>query len=233
MVRLAVLSLVASALVSGCATTPRPRAFVKIDPPSAAEAQAEWATIATAADKALVNGLSARMTAAHDLAVKRGGPRLATDGALLDPAAALDLAAMPPGPYTCRLVRVDARGMITSFTPDTCYVDGDAQAVSLTKQNGAILPGGWLHADGTKRLVFLGTLRRRAPDAVAPYGPDPANNVAAVIERVAPFRWRMTMTTTPRNALLDVYELVPMTPSVPAPRRTTSSMPPRRVGRAA
>lgn len=233
MVRVAVLCLVASAcLTGGCVRTPRPQPFVKVDPPTPAEAQADWIGIATAADKALVDGLPARMTAAHDLAVKRKGPRLATDGALIDPAAALDLAALPPGPYTCRLVRVDARGTIASFTPDTCYVDGDASAVSLTKQNGTSLPGGWLHADGTKRLVFLGALRRRPLDPAPAYGVNAAIDVSAIIERVAPFRWRMTMTSKPQNGLLDVYELVPMTPTVPAPRRTTSART-ARTGRAA
>ena len=223
MVRGTVLCLVASAcLMSGCAATPRPRAYVKVDPPTPAEAQADWIGIATVADKALIDGLPARMAAAHDLAAKRGGARLAADGALIDPAAALDLATLPPGPYTCRLVRVDARGVLTSFNPDTCYVDGDAAAVSLTKQNGTILPGGWLYADGTKRLVFLGALRGRAPDKAPSYGQNAAIDVSAIIERVAPFRWRMTMVGKPRNGLLDVYELVPMTPSVPAPRRTSS-----------
>lgn len=223
MVRVTVLCLAVSAcLMSGC-TTPAPRAFVTIDPPAPAEAQTDWVGIATAADRALIDGLPARMAEAHTLAAKRGGARLAADSALIDPAAALDLAALPPGPYTCRLIRVDARGAIASFTPDTCYVDGNADAVSLTKQNGTNLPGGWLHADGTKRLVFLGALRRRAPDKAPAYGQDAAIDVSAIIERVAPFRWRMTMTGKPRNGLLDVYELVPMTPSVPAPRRTTSA----------
>lgn len=223
MVRFAVQCLVASACLTAGCTTPRPRAFVTIDPPTRAEAQADWTGIATAADRALIEGMPARMADAHALAAKRGGPRLTADGALIDPAAALDLAALPPGPYTCRLIRVDMRGAMTSFSPDTCYVDGNADAVSLTKQNGASLPGGWLHADGTKRLVFLGALRRRAPDTAPPYGQNAAIDVSAIIERVAPFRWRMTMTGKPRNGLLDVYELVPMTPSVPAPRRTTGA----------
>src|SRR4051812_1575118 len=110
MVRVAVLSLIVSAcLATGCTTTPRPRPFVMIDPPTPAEAQADWTGIATAADRALIDALPARMVQAHALAAKRGGPRLAADGALIDPAAALDLAALPPGPYTCRLIRVDPR----------------------------------------------------------------------------------------------------------------------------
>ncbi len=219
MVRIAVLCLVASAgLVGGCATT-RARPAVKLDHPDVAEARTGWTTVATTADRALIEALPARMAAAHALAKKRGGARMTADGALVDPAAALDLAALPPGPYTCRLVRVDLRGAMTSFTPDTCYVDGTADAVSLTKQNGTSLPGGWLHPDGTKRLIFLGTQRRRAPDVAPPYGQNAAIDVSAVIERIGPFRWRMAMAGKPGNGLLDVYELVPMPPSVPAPRR--------------
>lgn len=223
MVRFTVLCLIGSAgLISGCTTT-RALPVVKLDPPVAVDTKADWTAIATVADRALIDALPARMAAAHSLAAKRGGARLAADGALVDPAAALDLAALPPGPYTCRLVRVDARGAMTSFTPDTCYVDGTADAVSLTKQNGTSLPGGWLHQDGTKRVIFLGTQRRRAPDVAPPYGQNAAIDVSAIIERVAPFRWRMTMSGKPRNGLIDVYELVPMPPAVPAPRRATGT----------
>ena len=231
MVRVLMLCLVAAAsLTSGCTTT-RARPLVKLDPPAAVDAKADWTTIATPADRALIDALPARMAAAHQLAAKRGAARPGSDNALIDPKAALDLAALPPGPYTCRLVRIDARGVTTSFAPDTCYVDGTADAVSLTKQNGTILPGGWLHPDGTRRLIFLGTQRRRAPDTAPPYGQNAAIDVSAIIERVAPFRWRMTMSGKPRNGLLDVYELVPMPPAVPAPRRATNAAGATRGGR--
>ena len=42
-----------------------------------------------------------------------------------------------------------------------------------------------------------------------------SQDVAGVIERVSPFRWRLVLTRAGKGALLDVYELVPVTPEVP------------------
>ena len=211
---LAAFSLL-GALLTGCATTPplRPVPSVQIEVPHGPE----WQSIATPADQALIAGLDAAWTTARAAVKGRAARRLASEGPLMDPHAALDLPAMSPGPYRCRLVRLGGRRGYETYAPDFCFVDGDGKGVSLTKQTGDNLPGGWLHADSDRRLVFLGSLRERGESAAPPYGGTPARDIAGVVERVGQFRWRLVLTKAGRGALLDVYELVPVVPVAGTP----------------
>jgi hypothetical protein len=198
-------------LAAGCATT-RGRTSVAVD---ASEQSSGWESVATQEDLARINALPARWSSARAAVPKRLAKKLAAEGPLVQPDAALDLPALPPGSYRCRLVRFGGRAGFASFAPDFCYVEGDAKSLSFTKQTGSTLPGGWLHADTDKRQVFLGTFRTGSEKIAPPYGRDPARDVAGVIERVAPFRWRLVLTHPGKGALLDLYELVPVPPSIP------------------
>jgi hypothetical protein len=84
---------------------------------------------------------------------------------------------------------------------------------SFTKQTGTQLPGGWLFDDDKgKRLIFLGTLRPQQAASAPPYGQVRQHDVAAVIERIAPFRWRMALVKNDGQGdqMLDIYELIPV-----------------------
>ena len=201
-----------SVVLSGCAGRgPRPHGAVEI----AAPAPTGWRALATPMDQqrlALVPWLWA-----HALASVPGRLRgkVRAEGALLDPAAALALPAPPPGPYRCRLLRLGGRPGFQTFAPDFCYVEGDATKLSFTKQTGSALPGGWIHPDTERRLVFLGALPLRGEKDVPLYGTHPAQDVSGVVERVSPFRWRLVLPHAGRDAMLDLYELVPVPPAVP------------------
>lgn len=209
MSRLLLSFLLLGSLLAGCATPPRRLVpSVQIEAPHGPE----WQSIATPADQALIAALDANWTTARAALKGRAARRMASEGALLDPRAALVLPAMSPGPYRCRLVRIGGRRGYATYAPDFCYVDGNGKGVSLTKQTGDNLPGGWLHADSDRRLVFLGSLRDRGENAAPPYGGTPARDIAGVVERVGPFRWRLVLTKARKGALLDVYELVPFVP---------------------
>ncbi|HEU0066065.1 MAG TPA: DUF4893 domain-containing protein [Sphingomonas sp.] len=199
--------------MAGCAARtppPRPAAIVEVAP-----APAGWRAMATVADQQRIDQLPASWSRALAGVPKRAQPRLQAEAELVDPAAARDLPAPPPGPYRCRLVRFGGRAAIATFAPDFCYVDGDSQRLSFTKQTGSNLPGGWLYADGNTRLVFLGALPRAGTSDVPLYGSDARQDVSGVLERVSAFRWRLVLTRAGRGAMLDVYELVPVTPEVP------------------
>ncbi len=146
---------------------------------------------------------------------RRLRPKVVAEGPLLGPDAALELPAPPPGPYRCRLVRLGGRKGFPTFAPDFCYVEGDTAKLSFTKQTGSTLPGGWLHPDTATRLVFLGALPPAGEKDVPLYGQHPQQDVAGVVERVSPFRWRLVLARTGGGAVLDVYELVPVPPAVP------------------
>ncbi len=205
---------IGAACVAGCTTHPhgggRPVVTAERDP-----AGPRWTTIATPGDRARLEALADNWTRARAAVPKRLARRMKEEGALLDPAAALDLPALSPGSYRCRLVRLGGRAGYASFAPDFCYVDGDGAGLSFTKQTGTTLPGGWLHPDTDRRQVFLGTVRTAAADVAPPYGTKPARDIAGVVERVGPLRWRLVMTRAGQGAILDLYELVPVPPATP------------------
>ncbi len=209
---------IGAACVAGCTTHPRssgrPVVTAERDP-----AAPRWTTIATPGDRARLETLSDSWTRARAAVPKRLARRVKEEGALLDPAAALDLPALSPGSYRCRLVRLGGRAGYASFAPDFCYVDGDGTGLSFTKQTGTTLPGGWLHPDTDRRQVFLGTVRTAAAEVAPPYGTSPARDIAGVVERVGPLRWRLVMTRAGQGAILDLYELVPVPPAPPATPR--------------
>lgn len=202
--------VVCSALLSGCMTaTAHPRAA------SDGVARAPgWSGSITPGDRTLLEALPATWDRARTSVPQRLRAKLDAEGPLVLPGAALELPALPPGPYYCRLVRLGGAHGLDTFKPDFCNVDGTTHNLSFTKQSGTILPGGWLFPDTDKRQVFLGTFRPARANSAPPYSVDPKQDVVGVVERVGPFRWRLVLTRAGQGALLDIYELVPVTPPV-------------------
>ena len=122
---------------------------------------------------------------------------------------------LPPGPYYCRLLRFGGRPRFATFKPDFCYVEAGTDALAFTKQTGENLPEGWIFPDGDTRQIFLGTFRREGEPGGKHYGDDPVHDIAGIVERVSPFRWRLILTRAGGDAALELYELVPVPPEVP------------------
>lgn len=147
------------------------------------------------------------------------------EGDLLDPDAARDHPAIPPGSYRCRLVRIDGtdrrKEQVRSFKEFYCYIRGERDnRLSFTKQTGSELPGGWLHPDGERRLVMVGAMQREQGDNSLNYGDEPERDLVGVVERIGPFRWRLVLPPKRTEPRLDIYELtpVPAEEQVPEPR---------------
>jgi hypothetical protein len=211
MFRAVALAAVPLALAA-CAHSPPPRPAAVMEPVTQPTG---WQAIASAEDQTRIAELPQTWARALAAVPRRQQGRLRAETKLVDPDAALELPALPPGPYRCRLLRFGGRAGFQTFAPDFCYVDGDDKGVSFTKQTGSNLPQGWLHADLPTRQVFLGSLPRPGSTVVGRYGDDPPQDLSGVIERVSPFRWRLVLTRAGRGAILDVYELVPVPPEVP------------------
>ena len=201
--------------LGGCATDRLHNRSVALVTDPAAAVPPRWETLITVRDGARLDALSQEWKKARAAIPPRLQAKLAQEGPLLDPAGALDLPTLPPGPYYCRLVRLGGRAGLATYKPDFCTVDGTTRSLAFTKQSGSILPGGWLFPDTDKRQVFLGSFRASAGKSAAAYGTDAASDVAGVVERVGSFRWRLVLTRAGGGAALDIYELVPVTPKVP------------------
>ena len=200
--------------LAACAAAPKGqlRPVVALDP---VPAQGLWRSVARDADQALIDDLPGRWVRALQSVPRKFAARVKAEGALLDPQGAKAVQALPVGPYRCRLVRLGGPRGFATYRPDFCYVDGDAERRSFTKQDGENLPGGWLYAESDTREIFLGGSRARPADLPLPYGQSTDTDVVGIVERVAPFRWRLILPKAKQGAVLDIYELVPVPPEVP------------------
>lgn len=182
-------------------------ATVTIEQPQAERA---WQGIIRPEDNTRLQGLATAWSRGLDAARRGFARRIAAEGDLLDPAAALPRALLPPGSYRCRTITLGSRQAAFRVQgPHFCYVGVEGELISFTKQTGPDRPGGYLYADGDTRSVFIGaaaTGRERVPPA---YGANPARDVVGVVERVGPFRYRLVVPAPRNGAALEIYELVP------------------------
>jgi hypothetical protein len=61
------------------------------------------------------------------------------------------------------------------------------------------------------RLIFLGSLALGNEEQPRAYGEDPKRDMAGVLERIGPFRWRLVIPWPQQGtSKLDVFELRPV-----------------------
>ena len=219
--------ILALALTSaGCATVSKvPIPIVTAEAPETPTKADGWQSVASARDVDRIVGLGRAWTSALADARARGSRRdLADEGELLRANAALPRPAPTPGSYSCRLVRV---GQVTPkvkaferFKPFFCYVEAEGDLLTIVKQTGSQRPIGrlWEDDDG-KRLIFLGSMVTTDEEQPLAYGKDAKRDMAGVLERIAPFRWRLVIPWPQAQSKLDVYELTP----VPEPDQPKTS----------
>ena len=205
----AMLLFAATILTSGCARQ------VRIAVASQPDVPRNWQMQMRRDDRDAIDRLPTTWAKARAAVPRKGRIALAREGALVEPAVALARPELPPGLYYCRLVRFGGRAGFATFKPDFCTVVADAGGSAFNKQSGTSQPRGWLFGYNQTRMVFLGAFQPATGAAVPAYGADPALSVAGVVERVSAFRWRMVMTRAGGGGMLDLYELVPVTPKVP------------------
>ncbi|MFC7535805.1 DUF4893 domain-containing protein [Sphingomonas sp. GCM10030256] len=203
-------------LLSGCASLPQkapPRPVAILEPPAKTDT---WLSLATPDDADRIRRLEAAWAAALAEARKGGFARdLRTEGDLLQPQAALPRPAPTPGSYNCRLVRLGRYTNQTrpfeKFKPFFCYVEVEGDLLTIVKQTGSERPAGRLWEDDNQsRLVFLGSVALGNEDQPLAYGEKPARDMAGVLERVGPFRWRLVIPWPRAKSKLDVFELTPV-----------------------
>lgn len=181
----------------------------------------DWRNVATPADRDRVERVGEAWAPA--LARARAGgfaDEIKAEGPLLDPQAALPRAAPSPGSYRCRMLKLGGSIGFRAFPPYFCYVEAEGPLLILDKQTGSERPAGRVWNDGDEQLVFLGALELGNEDTPPAYGARPERDMAGVVQRVGPFRWRLVVPATRPGASLDVLELVPA-PQAP-PRQASA-----------
>ena len=203
-------------LGAGCSTKPKPprgvTATVEVGAPLKSEA---WKQVATTADEGRIERLGLAWQEALADARRTHAGEIRREGVLLRPRAALPRPAPTPGSYNCRLIKL---GKATpksrsyeSFKPFFCYVEVEDDLLTIVKQTGSQRPAGRLwEDDDPTRLVFLGSLALGSEDQPLAYGDDPKRDMAGVIERIGPFRWRLVIPWPQSTSKLDVFELTPV-----------------------
>jgi len=212
-----VLAAVAALLAGGCASTAEEEPLVPAGTIEVAEAP-KWRGIVSSEDEDRLERLSESWTAALDEArAKKFTGAIKAEGELLDPDAALPRPAPSPGPYRCRMIKLgtqDGTGTpFNSYKPFFCYVEAEGDLLTIIKQTGSQRPAGFLYPDANEtRLIFLGTLALGDEEAPLAYRENPARDMVGVMERIAPFRYRLVIPWPQYESKLDVIELMPVTP---------------------
>jgi len=209
---------VVGALLATCACTPPPPKSTGPPPRVEVTQEPEWKSIASAGDAGRIGRLADAWTEALAEAKRRGfGRAIQAEGELLRPGAALARPAPTPGSYRCRVIKLGTQGKgaaFNSYKPFFCYVEVEGPLLTIVKQTGSQRPAGRLYPDSDdNRLIFLGTLALGTVEAPLAYGEKPERDMAGVLERVAPFRFRLVIPWPRTESKLDVIELVPVPPS--------------------
>jgi hypothetical protein len=202
--------LAAALALAGCVPVKdKPRPIVSVGEPSKAEA---WMGIASAADRQRIANISGAWAAGLADARKANfAQALREESELLKSNAALARPAPTPGSYRCRLVKLGGKPAFEKFKPFFCYVEVDGNLLTIVKQTGSQRPAGRLWEDDiATRLIFLGSLALGDEEAPLAYGDNPKRDMAGILERTGPFRWRLVIPWPQDGSKLHAYELTPV-----------------------
>jgi len=200
--------------VAAC-TTPQPRPSVVAVTEAPRTKTDVWTEIATDSDEQRLARLGLAWQEALRDAQRGFGKEIDAEGTLLQPRAALARPAPTPGSYYCRLIKL---GKATAsavaferFKPFFCYVEVEGDLLTIVKQTGSQRPAGRLWEDDRPdRLIFLGSLALGSEEQPLAYGQDYERDMAGVLERVGPFKWRLVIPWPQSSSKLDVFELTPV-----------------------
>jgi hypothetical protein len=142
-----------------------------------------------------------------------GAVKVAAEGRLLEPDAALDNSEIPVGRYRCRTIKLGSAGSggltYIDYPQFGCRVGMQGDFVTFEKLTGSQRPNGRFYPAGTRRQIFLGTLSLGDESRALGYGRDPDRDMAGVLERIDVARWRLIFPYPRFESTLDVIELVP------------------------
>ena len=181
-----------------------------------------WKDVATTDDRQRLADWRTTFTAALDDARKAGfSSQIASEGALLDPDAALGPPAIPDGMFRCRIIKVGAKPEsgsrhYASNPPSLCRVKPFRGLERFNKFGGQQRYVGLIFPGDAVHQAFLGTLVLGDETRALQYGQDELRDAAGYIERIGPNRWRLIMPKPHFESQLDVIELIPTSTGAPS-----------------
>ena len=180
-----------------------------------------WKEVATLDDRQRLSNWRTSFIAALD-AAKKGGHEadIMSEGALLEPDAALGQPAIPNGIFRCRVIKIGARpesgsAAYDAFPPFLCQVSAERGLQRFNKFGGSQRYVGLLFPGDAIHQVFLGTLVLGDEKQALQYGQDELRDVVGYVERIGPARWRLIMPKPHFESQFDVMELVPNSAGAP------------------
>ena len=196
----------------------KPQPVISAPPPLKADI---WQNIASSEDANRIRRVGTAWSSGLAEARSAGFANdINAEGKLLSANAAQAKPAPTPGSYSCRMIRLGRekpRGpAFQKFKPFFCYVGVEGELFTIVKQTGSQRPAGRLwEDDNPTRLIFLGTIALGSEDEARAYGEDPRRDTAGILERIAPFKWRLVIPFGQTGARLDIFELTPVADQPP------------------
>jgi hypothetical protein len=175
-----------------------------------------WKEVATPKDRQRLADWRTTFVKALEAARKAGhAAEIAREGALLDPDAALGPPAVPNGLFSCRIIKIGAKGEgnlpYVAYPPFACRVKADRGLQRFNKFGGSQRYVGLIFPGDAVRQIFLGTLVLGDETRALQYGQDELRDLAGYVERIGPERWRLILPEPHFESRFDVMELVPAT----------------------
>lgn len=129
---------------------------------------------------------------------------------LYDPDIRLDNPLPPEGTYHCSTHKLGGQFLAFIAYPDfVCTIHGSGATRQFVKLTGSQRPVGYIHADGARSGVFLGSLMLGDDAALVPYGQDRDRDMVATVERIDKARWRIVFPSPLHESTLDIIDLRP------------------------
>ncbi|WP_017670172.1 DUF4893 domain-containing protein [Blastomonas sp. AAP53] len=171
-----------------------------------------WRTIATPADATRLEQRDETFAAAlAEVKASEFAGELAKNRLLYDPAKRLDNPLPPEGRYLCSTHKLGGQYLAFIAYPDfVCAVYGKGDRRQFVKLTGSQRPVGFIHADGRRSGVFLGSLMLGDDAGLVPYGQDKERDLAGTVERIGKDRWRIVFPRPFYESTLDIIDLRPV-----------------------
>ena len=193
--------------LSACSSMGTPNAIMAGD-------TKDWRTAVTGDDRERLRDWRKAFGEALERARAGGhGAEIDSEGALLQPDAAIGEVPIPNGNYRCRVIKLGAKsgGMLpfVAYPAFNCRVRQEKELQGFAKLTGSQRQVGLIFPGDALRQVFLGTIVLGDEARTMQYGRDHDRDVAGFVERVGPNRWRLIMPRPHYESDIDVLELVP------------------------